>query len=77
MPKRNAEVLITDILAALDKIERYIQGMNRETFLADEKTVDAVVRNLEIVGEAVRQDLAVDARRPCLGVLPQLAPAPE
>jgi uncharacterized protein with HEPN domain len=55
MPKRNAEVLSADILSALDKIERYIREMNREMFLADEKTVDAVVRNLEIVGEAVRQ----------------------
>jgi len=32
MPKRNAELLIADILSALDKIERYIREMNRETF---------------------------------------------
>jgi uncharacterized protein with HEPN domain len=29
--------------------------MDRETFLSDEKTIDAVARNLEIIGEAVRQ----------------------
>lgn len=29
--------------------------MDREAFLADDKTIDAVVRNLEVVGEAVKQ----------------------
>jgi uncharacterized protein with HEPN domain len=54
-PRRNAELLIADVLSSLDKIERYIRGMSRKAFLSDEKTVDAVVRNLEIIGEAVRQ----------------------
>jgi uncharacterized protein with HEPN domain len=33
---------------------RYTEGMTREQLVADEKTFDAVMRNLEITGEAVR-----------------------
>lgn len=43
---------IEDILEALDKIARYVAGMEYETFCADDKTVDGVERNLEIIGEA-------------------------
>lgn len=55
MPKRDATLLITDIRDSLDKIARYLHGLNLNDFLGDEKTIDAVVRNLEIIGEAVRQ----------------------
>ena len=55
MPERDAAILLEDIRTAIEKIERYTAGMTRETFVADEKTVDAVVRNLEIIGEAVRR----------------------
>ncbi len=54
MPKRDADLLIEDIDTAIERIERYVASMGREQFLADEKTTDAVVRNLEIIGEAVR-----------------------
>jgi uncharacterized protein with HEPN domain len=54
MPKRDPDLLLEDIRLALARIERYTSGMRREQFLADEKTIDAVVRNLEIIGEAVR-----------------------
>src|SRR5450432_3309743 len=54
MPKRDAALLVEDIHSALARIVRYTSGVTREQFLADEKTIDAVVRNLEIVGEAVR-----------------------
>ena len=54
MPKRNADLLLDDTRSALARIERYTSGMRREQFLADGKTIDAVVRNLEIIGEAVR-----------------------
>ena len=33
---------------------RYTEGMTREQLVADEKTFDAVMRNLEVTGEAVR-----------------------
>ncbi len=55
MPERDADLLIEDIAAAIRKIEDYKRGFHREAFLSDEKTVDAVVRNLEIIGEAARQ----------------------
>jgi len=55
MSKRDPALLIEDMRAALDKIARYTAGLERAAFIADEKTVDAVVRNLEIVGEASKQ----------------------
>lgn len=55
MPKRDATLLIEDIETAISRIEKYTNRLNREAFLADEKTIDAVVRNLEIIGEATRQ----------------------
>jgi uncharacterized protein with HEPN domain len=55
MPKRDADLLIEDMRVAISRIERYMAGLNREAFLQDEKTIDAVVRNLEVLGEAARQ----------------------
>jgi uncharacterized protein with HEPN domain len=49
------EALLQDMLRAIAKIERYVKGYNIAQFLADEKTADAVVRNLEIIGEAARR----------------------
>jgi uncharacterized protein with HEPN domain len=45
-------LLVEDIWDALIKIDRYVVGMTGETFAADDKTVDAVARNFEIIGEA-------------------------
>jgi uncharacterized protein with HEPN domain len=55
MSKREPAILLEDIRTAIAKIERYTAGLDKPAFLRDEKTADAVVRNLEIVGEAVRQ----------------------
>jgi uncharacterized protein with HEPN domain len=55
MPKRDPDLLIEDILAAISKIERYTSAMDKALFLQDENTIDAVVRNLEIMGEAAPQ----------------------
>ena len=52
MPSRDWQLRIDDILEAIDKIERYTKGMDYAAWLEDEKTVDAVVRNIEIIGEA-------------------------
>jgi uncharacterized protein with HEPN domain len=52
MPSRSWQFRIDDILTAIDKIERYTKNMDFDTWLKDDKTVDAVIRNLEIVGEA-------------------------
>lgn len=40
------------IVEAMDRIQRYVEDMTEFTFLDDEKTQDAVVRNFEILGEA-------------------------
>ncbi len=40
------------IVEAIDRIHRYVEDMTELTFLDDEKTQDAVVRNFEILGEA-------------------------
>ncbi len=40
------------IVKAIDRIERYVEGMTQLTFLNDDKTQDAVVRNFEVLGEA-------------------------
>jgi uncharacterized protein with HEPN domain len=42
------------ILDAIQRINRYIETMDLNTFLRDERTQDAVIRNLEIIGEAAR-----------------------
>ncbi|MFA6112062.1 MAG: DUF86 domain-containing protein, partial [Candidatus Latescibacterota bacterium] len=55
MPERDPGLLIGDMLGAAQKIDRYLVGLDRQSFLEDEKTVDAVVRNLEIIGEAARR----------------------
>jgi uncharacterized protein with HEPN domain len=51
---RNLTLYFDDILSSIDKIQRYTAGMTRETFVADERTFDAVARNLQIIGEAVK-----------------------
>ncbi|MDR0311562.1 MAG: hypothetical protein LBJ21_08245 [Acidobacteriota bacterium] len=48
MSERNPELLIEDILESCNKIIGYTNGFSFETFVADSKTVDAVVRNFEI-----------------------------
>ena len=52
MSKRSVRLLLDDMLEAAERIERYVGGLDQPGFLADEKTSDAVVRNLEIFGEA-------------------------
>ena len=54
MPPRDWRLRVEDILDAIARIEQYVNGLSIEQFRADQKTVDAVVRNLEVIGEAVR-----------------------
>lgn len=44
-----------DILVACRKIQRFTDGMDLAAFKADERTYDATVRNLELIGGAVKQ----------------------
>ena len=52
MSKRTPQLLVEDILEAAKKIQRFTKGMSFDKFIHDEKTVDAVIRNFEIIGEA-------------------------
>ena len=55
MSRRTFPLLIEDIWEAVEKVERYVSGMDHDAFVKDEKTVDSVVRNLEIIGEAANR----------------------
>ena len=55
MPPREWKLYIEDILEAISKIQRYTEGMDLKAFRASDITVDAVQRNLTIIGEAARQ----------------------
>ncbi|MBI3331226.1 MAG: DUF86 domain-containing protein [Candidatus Omnitrophica bacterium] len=55
MSKRPIPLLRDDMWEAIERIERYTSDVTRETFVNDEKTADAVVRNLEVVGEAAHR----------------------
>jgi uncharacterized protein with HEPN domain len=55
MSKRPVDLLLNDMLEAIDRIEQYTEGMSFETFSSDHKSIDAVVRNLEIIGEAANR----------------------
>jgi uncharacterized protein with HEPN domain len=48
---RDFEVYLDDMREAIEKINIYAAGLSREQFARDDKTVDAVIRNLEISGE--------------------------
>lgn len=52
MSKRALKLYLQDILTCISNIEDYIRGISFESFSVDRKTIDAVVRNLEIIGEA-------------------------
>jgi uncharacterized protein with HEPN domain len=51
---RDWRLFVNDILDSCDKIGRFTAEMTVEQFIEDERTYDAVLRNLEIIGEAVK-----------------------
>ena len=51
---RDYRIYLEDILDAVHKVRSYTSGLSKTTFVQDNKTFDAVVRNLEIIGEAVK-----------------------
>lgn len=52
MSKRVPKLLLEDILESAEKIITYTHNLSYDDFVADSKTIDAVVRNFEIIGEA-------------------------
>jgi len=53
MAQRDERLYFAEMLSAIDRALEYTAG-GREVFFTDPKTQDAVVRNIEIIGEAVR-----------------------
>ena len=51
---RDYRLYLQDILAAMIDAQKFVEGMDFDAFTADDKTVSAVVRKLEIVGEATK-----------------------
>lgn len=54
MPRKKWKFRLRHIIESIERIEEYTQGMSYEDFRRDQKTIDAVVRNFMIIGEAAR-----------------------
>jgi len=53
--KRDCRDYVEDINNSISKIERFTEGMDFDAFSDDEKTIFAVIRALEIIGEAAKK----------------------
>jgi uncharacterized protein with HEPN domain len=52
MSDRHPTLLLQDILDSAGKILNYTEDLTYDEFIADSKTIDAVIRNFEVIGEA-------------------------
>ena len=52
---RDEALYLKDILTAIESIEQFVAHMSFEAFQTDDKTLSAVVRKLEIIGEAAKR----------------------
>ncbi len=52
--ERDPLLFIFDIQLSMKRVQEYIMGLNFNQFKNDHKTVDAVIRNFEIIGEATK-----------------------
>ena len=52
---RDASLFLQDIVAAAESIELFVAGMSQAEFRADDRTVSAVCRKLEVIGEAAKR----------------------
>ena len=51
-PERNWIIRVKDIIECIGKIKKYTAGMTFDQFRKEDQVIDAVIRNLEIIGEA-------------------------
>ena len=58
---RSLNLYLEDIIEAIRKIRSYTNLLSFEEFCGDERTIDAVIRNLIVIGEAVK-NIPEDAR---------------
>lgn len=54
MSRRELKLYLEDIINSVDRIEEYTKNFTFEEFAKDQKTIDAVVRNLSVIGEAAK-----------------------
>lgn len=59
MSKHNNKVYLGHIFDSIEKIERFVADSTFAQFKNDEKTIDSVIRNFEVIGEA-SNNLSVD-----------------
>lgn len=52
--KKDPKIFIEHILESIERIEEYTKGITKDEFLSSRKTQDAVVRRIEVIGEAVK-----------------------
>jgi uncharacterized protein with HEPN domain len=74
-PSLRIQDYLEHIVEAIDRIDAYTAGISEAAFITDRKTQDAVIRNLQIIGEAahnLRQRSQISSRRipSFLGVQP-------
>ena len=55
MSGRSPRHYVEDMQAAVEKTERYVEGLDLAEFQASDMAIDAVIRNIEVIGEAARQ----------------------
>ena len=63
MPKRGDKEFLLDMMEAIRRVELYTEGLSYQDFLRKIETQDALVRNLEIIGEAsknISKDLRIE-----------------
>lgn len=54
MTKKDPAIFVSHILECIEKIEEYLKGKSKEGFLSSTQLQDAVIRRIEIIGEATR-----------------------
>ncbi|GAB3934098.1 HepT-like ribonuclease domain-containing protein [Larkinella terrae] len=55
MSKRSSHALLNDMLDAIQAIREYTEGMSFDDFLANRMACDAVIRNVQVIGEAANR----------------------
>jgi uncharacterized protein with HEPN domain len=55
MIKREYLDYVQDILNSINEIDSFVEGVDQDGFLEDKKTINAVIRSLEVIGEAAKK----------------------
>ena len=55
MSRREINEILEDMIDCIERITAYVKNMSYDEFMTDLKTQDAVIRNIEIIGEAAKQ----------------------